>query len=92
MATKITRNYKGKDVEMLTAADTILGHANNNKTELIAKRTTWKDPFFPDLQTRIDNAFQNYLGIDNAKEMREATQLVVKIQNQALPKLAEFKV
>ena len=72
MATEITRRYKGKDVEMLSACATIMEHAVVHKTTLVSKRANWADPFFPNLQTRIDDAFTNYLGIDNAKQMREA--------------------
>jgi hypothetical protein len=92
MATTLKRAYKGKDVEMLTACDTIIGHAIENKTFLISKRANWADPFFPNIQTRIDTAFSDFLGIDNAKEMREATAVVTGIQKNALKDLAEFKV
>lgn len=86
------RIYKGKDVEMLSVCATITEHAITNKTFLISKRTTWKDPFFAELEIRIDNAFKNYLGIDNAKAMRAATKIVLSIQTLALILLAEFKV
>lgn len=92
MATTQPRIYKGKDSEMLIASSTILGHAINNKTFLVSKRATWADPYFGDLKARIDKAFQDFLGVDNAKDMREATQLVLSLQQTALPKLAEFKI
>jgi hypothetical protein len=92
MTTTVKRAYKGKDVDMLTACSTIIEQANNHKSVLISKRANWVDPFFPDLKTRIENAFSNYLGIDNAQQMREATQVVTDIQANALRDLAEFKV
>lgn len=92
MATTVTRIYKGKDAEMLTVSSTIIQHAINNKPFLITKRANWADPFFGDIQTRIDRAFSDFLGIDNAKLMREATQIVLQIQARALPLLAEFKI
>ena len=92
MATQTKRNYKGKDVEMLTASGTIIGHAIDNKTFLVTKRATWADPFFPNLKTRIDKAFQDFLGVDSAKEMRLATIFLHNLQKTALPLLAEFKV
>jgi len=92
MTTPIKRAYTGKDVEMLTACDTIIEHAIEHKPLLISKRANWADPFFPDIQTRIDNAFSNFLGIDNAQQMRQATQVVIGIQANALPALAEFKI
>ena len=93
MATQpLKRAYTGKDVDMLTACGTIIGHAIDNKTFLISKRSNWADPFLPDLKTRIENAFSDFLGIDNAKEMREATAVVGGIQKNALRDVAEFKV
>ena len=93
MATpEITRKYTGKDVEMLSACATIIEQATIHKTTLVSKRANWADPFLPNLQTRIDGAFANYLGIDNAKQMRAATQVILNLQETALELLAEFKV
>lgn len=89
---KTVRLFKGKDVDMLSAASAIIENAIAHKNELIAKRPSWADPFLPDIQNRIKNAFSVYLGIDNAKNQREATAAVVAIQKQAVKKLAEFKV
>jgi hypothetical protein len=92
MQNESTRKYKVKDIEMLTAAATIVDSAIANKTLLLAKRSTWADPFFSDLKTQIQNTTETYLGKDAAKEMRNATQVVLSIQAQALIDLAEFKV
>ena len=86
------RAYTGKDVEMLTVCATIVEHAIDNKVFLQSKRSTWADPFFEELEIRINNAFSNFLGIDNAKEMRAATKVVIAVQAVALNLLAEFKV
>ena len=92
MATLLKRDYTGKDVDMLTACATIIEQAIIHKTFLVSKRANWADPFFPNLKIRIANAFTNYLGIDNAKEMRDATQVVLGIQKNAMRDTAEFKV
>lgn len=93
MATQpLKRAYTGKDVDMLTACGSIIEHAIDNKTFLVSKRANWVDPFLPNLKTRIENAFPNFLGIDNAQAMRDATQVVLGIQKNALRDLAEFKV
>ena len=89
---KELRIYTGKDVDMLTAASTIIENAIAEKDFLISKRATWADPFLGDIKTRINDAFSNYLGIDNARDMREATRVVLNLQSEILPKLAEFKV
>lgn len=86
------RNYNSKDVDMLVTASTILETAISNKTFLQTKRSTWADPFFDDLKIRIDNAVQTYLGLDSAKDLRQATQALKGIQAQAIKDLAEVKV
>jgi len=92
MAAPLKRAYAGKDVDMLTACGTIIDQAIIHKATLVAKRANWADPFLPNIKTRIDNAFSNFLGIDNAEQMRESTQVVGGIQKNALRDLAEFKV
>ena len=92
MTTRVTRKYKTKDVEMLTASATIIENAIANKTLLQAKRTTWADPFFENLKAQIQTITDTFLGKDAAQQMRQATQSVLSIQAQALIALAEFKV
>ena len=92
MPVTITRKYNTKDVEMLTATATIIENAIQNKAFLQSKRTTWADPFFDELKTKIETTTDNYLGKDAAKQMRDATQIVLGIQSQAQTDLAEFKI
>lgn len=89
---KPVRNYKSKDVEMLLSASTITDSAIAHKDFLQSKRSTWKDPFFEEFKAEIDTAIQDHLGQDNAKQLRNATQTVLSIQNTALYDLAELKV
>lgn len=88
----IQRKYNHKDVDMLVAASTIVETAIDNKTFLLTKRSTWIDPFFPDLQAKIDLAIKDHLGVDTAKELREATIAINGIQKQAMSDLAESKI
>lgn len=92
MSATIARKYKTKDVEMLTATAIIIDNAIANKTFLQSKRTIWANPFFEDLKTQIQNTTNAYLGKDAPQQMRQATQIVLNIQTQALNDLAEFKV
>lgn len=92
MTTTLQRAYKAKDVDMLITAATITQAAIANKDFIISKRTTWADPFFGDLQIEIDKAIQNYLGVNSAKALREATQLVYALQTAAIKDLAEVKI
>jgi hypothetical protein len=86
------RNYNHRDVDMLVTTSTIIENAIANKTLLQSKRTTWADPFFDDLKTRIDSAMHNFLGLDKAKDLRQATQAIAGIHKQAIKDLAECKV
>ncbi len=86
------RLYKGKDAEMLITASVITESAIANKTFLVTKRPLWVDPFLPNLKAKIDTAVQTFLGADNAKSLRLATQALLAIEKNALRDLAEFKV
>ena len=92
MAAKVIRKYKNKDVEMLTAAAIITESAIANKVFLESKRSTWKDPFFDDFLKEIILTTDTFLGKDAAKQLRDATQIVLTLQKQAIIELAEFKV
>ena len=92
MSLTVNRKYNFKDVEMLTAIATIIENSIANKVFLQSKRSTWADPFFQNLKTQIQNIIDTYLGKDAAQLMRQATQVVISIQKQALIDLAEFKV
>lgn len=89
---EINRDYKSKDVEMLLTAATIADSAIANKAFLQSKRSTWADPFFEDFKAEIDQTINAFLGVDNAKQLREATIIVVSIQKEAMHNLAELKV
>lgn len=91
MAT-ITRNYSTKDVDMLLAIDTIIDSAIANKAFLQSKRSTWADPYFDDTKQKINIVIQKHLGVDSAKALREATNVVKTIQTKALTDIAEIKV
>ena len=90
--TTTKRAYKGKDVEMLTAASSIVDHAIECKDFLISKRSTWADPYFPDLKTKIQSAFSNILGIDSSDGLIPATRLVNSLQTDASNLLSELKI
>jgi len=90
--TTTQRNYKTKDVDMLVTASTIIETAIRNKAFLQTKRSTWADPFFDDIKTRIDDAIQTHLGVDSARDLRQSTIVVTSIQKQAVKDLAECKI
>ena len=89
---KLIRKYKGKDVEMLLAITIIINAAITHKNFLQSKRATWADPYFQNILTEIDQIIQQYLGKDNAKELRNATQNVRAIQIPAIKDIIELKI
>ncbi len=90
--TTVKRNYNTKDVDMVIAIETIVDSAIANKEFLQSKRFTWADPFFEDLKQQINQVTENYLGQDNAKQLRLATQTVLEIMQPALKDLTEVKI
>lgn len=92
MSTTILRKYRFKDVEMLTVAEILVENAIANKALLQSKRSVWADPFFEDIIAEIHHVSETYLQKDNAREMRQATRVVLGIQAKALNEMAEFKI
>jgi hypothetical protein len=88
---KETRKYNCSDVVLLTTAATVVENAIFNKSDLIAKRSTWADPFFADLGLRIDSLTKKYIGVDSAKSLRNATIALKEIQLKSLTKLGDVK-
>ena len=91
MPNQENRKYRHADIVMLTASSTIVENATLYKKELIAKRATWDDPFLSNLKSRIETLIQTYIGVDSAKELRNASQSVAAIQTKALQSLSLFK-
>ncbi|NOU46927.1 MAG: hypothetical protein HOO86_07690 [Bacteroidales bacterium] len=88
---KKTRNYQGKDVDMLTACRTIAGSFAANITELSTIRTGWTAAYSSGLITRIDTTITDYLGLDARHDQREATAGVIALQVPAQRDLTFFK-
>ena len=85
------RNYNCKDVDMLLACKTISESLKANIAELSLARTTWNIDYVGGLSTKIDNAMDQYLGMDKKKELREATARLSAIQAPALRDLSFLK-
>lgn len=88
----ITRKYSTKDVDFLITSDTIINSAIANQPFLETKRSNWRPAFFQDIKTQINNAIETYLGVDSAKALRDASQIVYAIVTPANAILAEVKV
>ncbi len=86
------RNYNVKDVDMLISVSTIMDTAIKNKALLQTKRNYWADPYFENLKARVEASIKSCLGLDSAKDLRQATLMLYSIQKQAYILLAEVKV
>ena len=85
-------NYNVKSVDFLIASDTIIDSAIANQPFLETKRANWTLLFFQAIKTQIDKAIQDHLGVDGAKQLRAASQIVYTILANAIIELAEIKV
>lgn len=85
------RNYSYSDVDMLMAAKTIGLSFKANISELSITRTDFTEEYADALLDRIDNAIENYLGVDVKKSLRDATAALTAIQIPAKRDLSYFK-
>ena len=86
-----TRNYNFKDVDMLLASKTISQSLSENLSDLSMARTTWTSDYVNGLATKIDDAIENYLGLDKKKELRDASSKLAALQNPAMRDLSFIK-
>ena len=86
------RKYNFKDVDMLLASKTIVQNLSNNLTDLSVIRGNWTEAYTTGLSTRIDDAIDNYLGLDKKKELREASAKLSAIQTPAMRDVSFFKI
>ncbi len=88
---KTNRKFNFKDVDMLLASKTIVQSLTDNLADLSAVRSTWTEDYVTQLGAKIDDAIENYLGLDKKKELREATIQLNAIQTPARRDLSFFK-
>ena len=85
------RNYNFKDVDMLLAAKTIVETLKSNLADLSIARSTWTEDYATNLAAKIDEAIENYLGLDKKKELRDTTANLASIQSPAMRDLSFIK-
>ena len=85
------RNYSFKDVDMLLASKTIVESLNANLANLSMTRSNWTQEYVTQLSSKIDDAIENYLGLDKKKELRNATANLSSIQTPAIRDLSFLK-
>ena len=87
----LNRNYNYKDVDMLLASKTIIESFKANLEELSLARTNWTVEYGNKLSAKIDDAIENYLGVDSKQELRDATNTLTAIQTPALHNVSFLK-
>jgi len=85
------RDYRYKDVDMLMASKTVAESFGANISELSTVRKNWTHNYAAELNHRIDNAIESFLGIDPKREWREATAHITAIHYPAVRDLSFFK-
>ena len=86
-----SRNYSYKDVVMLMAAKTILQSMRANLGELSLARSNWTEAYVADLIQKIENAIENFLGLNKTQSLSEATAALTQIITPALRNLGLLK-
>lgn len=87
----MNRIYTFKDVDMLLASKTVIETLKLNLADLSITRSTWTEEFANQLSAKIDNAIENYLGLDKKQELRDTTAHLASIQNPAKRDLSFIK-
>ena len=86
------RIFSYKTVDMLVGSLVVCENFKKTETEILAYRPSWADPMIPDLQTQINNAIRERLGMDPRAAQKLATIEIKTIMNDASAKLSNFKV
>jgi len=76
---------------MLLASKTIVETLKSNLSDLSIARSNWNEEYANQLATKIDNAIENYLGLDKKKELRDTTANLAAIQEPAMRDLSFIK-
>jgi hypothetical protein len=87
----IKRIFKGSADQMILALTLLYEVLIPKRTPLFTDYPHWADPYLLNLQTTIKGAFKQYIGFDTAKELRDATAILVGIQTNALTDLTTLK-
>lgn len=78
-----TKVYSVKDVDMLFAAQGICHSLRDNQPELVTVRTNWTLDYIDNLEGRIKNAINNFLGLDCYNALRSSTHRLYQITTPA---------
>jgi hypothetical protein len=83
--------YQANDLEMLLTCKTIADNFASNIQELKKANSKWNDEFLALVLSRVDRAFNYYLGLEANSEVEQARNKLNNIQAQALRAVAFLK-
>jgi hypothetical protein len=83
--------YQANDLEMLLTCKTIADNFASNIQELKKANSKWNDEFLALVLSRVDRAFNYYLGLEANREVEQARNKLNNIQAQALRAVAFLK-
>ncbi len=84
-------HFSCSPVDMLSSSEIISENLINNLDLFTNKRSDFTFENFTQLKTNVQNTSLQYLGVDSAKKLRDATAIVTSIQKPALAALSSFK-
>ena len=84
------RKFKCKAIELLIIGETIATVAATHVEALAKRRAAFTLAYFDELKTNIDKAYTDVLGVDNAQQMKDATQLLGSMMKPAKNDLVDF--
>ena len=86
-----TIKFHFKDVEMVVGSKTITRSLSDNLSDLSIARTNWTIEYVTNLDTKIDDVIEKYLGLDKKKDLRDATSQLASLQAPAMRDLSLLK-
>ena len=88
----VLRAYSCSNFDMLTVSSIILSHAVANQDFLITRRARWADPYFANVQTRINGGFDTVLVSNPKLNLRKKSSELKKVQHAALKGLGDLHI
>ncbi len=83
--------YQANDLEMLLTCKTIANNFAANFEELRRVNVNWTSEYLSSIKSRVDRAFNYYLGLEANREIEQARNKLNNIQAQALRAVAFLK-
>jgi len=87
----IRRNYPCKTLVMLTAASTVSENFKNEKETFLKESPLYDDPYADEFKAKIDQALNEYFGIDSDEQLKITTKVVEDFEKTTRSELTKVK-